>query len=196
MSELRLKDGTGGSSVAKVNTNNRLNVESVATTQQAQASFEGRGYNLNTGDIALTTAGTSAVAYFKYTGLTSFNIANIAVGVGAMGGTVDDPVLIKVIRDPSGGSIVDNAVAGDMNANRNFGNPSGLTGFFYKGVEGDTFTNGTDIAQFYTNGNSRLFAGVDFVIPQGTSIGIEITPNAVSAGNIYVAFIGHETENV
>jgi len=188
-----IKDGTGNGKFAKVDSQNRIHTKSVTISEQTSRSLEGGGYNINTGLISLTSGNESAVMYMKYTGVTDFHVSAIAVGVGKLGGTISDPALIKMYRNPTTGTIVDNAVtAGLLNENRNFGSAAALSATIYKGVEGDTFTDGDEIAMFYQNGNGRLFASIDFILTPQTTIGLSITPNATSGGDIYAAFIGHE----
>lgn len=194
MSEIKIKDGTGTGRTVAVNTSNRLLTSASSVSEAAKRTQDGYAYNLNTGIINLTSASASAVAYLKYTGSTKLEITALAVGTGNWAGTPTDPGLITMVRNPTGGTIIDNAVAGDMNQNRNFGSSNTLSGAWYKGVEGDTLTGGNDIAIFYQNDNGRLFAGIDFVLETTNSIGIKIQPNDATAGNLYVALICYEAE--
>jgi hypothetical protein len=77
----------------------------------------------------------------------------------------------------------------------NFGSSENLDSIIYKGVEGDTFTNGTDIAQFYQSAGSRGFYTLDFDLPKGSSIGVKIdTQTTAGTTNIYAAVIGHRVD--
>ena len=195
MTQTYIKDGTGTGRLAKVDVNNRLFTNSVSLTEQSWQSEEGRGFNINTGLISLTSAAESGLLYLKYTGTTYFNIAALAVGVGLMGGTVTDPTYIKIYRNPTGGTLISNAVtSGIQNGNRNFGATSTLNGTIYKGAEGATVTGGDVIASFYQGGSGRLFAGIDFILEPQTSIAISLEPNASTAGDVYCALIGYEGE--
>jgi len=191
MSSVTIKDSSTGY-IAEVNSSKRLQTRSVTVSEQQQRSNDGYGFNLNTGTIALTSANESAVMYVKYTGTKTLHVQSVAVGVGKLG-VSSDPVLVKMYRNPTNGTIVTNAVAGVQFENRNFGTATQLTSDFYKGVEGDTLTGGDLIAQFYANQSNRLFADIDFILPPQTSIGISLTPNDDgTGGNVYVALICHE----
>jgi len=191
MSSVTIKDSSTGY-IAEVNSSKRLQTRSVTVSEQQQRSNDGYGFNLNTGTIALTSANESAVMYVKYTGTKTLHVQSVAVGVGKLG-VSSDPVLVKMYRNPTNGTIVTNAVAGVQFGNRNFGTATQLTSDFYKGVEGDTLTGGDLIAQFYANQSNRLFADIDFILPPQTSIGISLTPNDDgTGGNVYVALICHE----
>ena len=189
-----IKDGTGNCHGMKVDASNRAHTQSVVVTETAARSQSGYGYNLNTGLISLTEATASGVAYLKYNGTKKFNISALAVGVGNMG-TATDPMLIELIRNPTAGTVIDSATAGDYNQNRDFASNNTLVADFYKGAEGQTFTDGNVIAIFYQNQNGRLFASIDFILEAGSSCGVRVTPNDDgTAGDVYVAFIGYETE--
>ena len=191
MSSVTIKDSSTGY-IAEVNSSKRLQTRSVTVSEQQQRSIDGYGFNLNTGTIALTSANESAVMYVKYTGTKTLHIQSVAVGVGKLGVSTD-PVLVKMYRNPTDGTIVTNAVEGSQFENKNFGTATQLTSDFYKGVEGDTLTGGNLIAQFYANQSNRLFADIDFILPPQTSIGISLTPNDDgTGGNVYVALICHE----
>jgi hypothetical protein len=194
MSELRIKDGSGGGYVAKVDSSNRLHTRSVAVPSSDQRGLDGFGFNLNTGHITLTDGSESAVAYFKYTGTKTFHLDAIAVGVGKLSGTVSDPVFIAVSRNPTGGTIIDNEVAGSLNINRNFGAANTLDGDWYKGVQGDTLTGGNDGFLSQVNGSDRAFLTTNFILSPQTTIGIKIQLNATGGGKVYVAFVCYEEE--
>lgn len=189
-----ITDGVGTKKSAKVDSNNRLWTKAVSVTNQSQRSVDGYAYNINTGDISFTDGSEYAAFYIKYTGTTYFLVESLAVGIGALSGTVSNPATITMIRNPTTGTIIDNASAVAMNQNRRFDNTSVLSATAYKGAQGYTFTNGSDIAQFYQNGNGRLFAGIDFILGPQSSLGINIQLNATGGGTFYVALIGNEGE--
>lgn len=189
-----IQDGAGSGKSAKVNASNELLVRATSVTGQQKRSLEGAGYNINTGEIALTDGNEHAVLYGKYTGTTKFHIESLAIGVGKASGTVSNPGKITLVRNPTSGTIVSGATAVDMNQNRNFGSSTALSGNFYKGGQSNTFTDGDDIAIFYQNANGRLFAGIDFILEPGDSVGVNIQLNATNGANVYAAFIGHEED--
>jgi hypothetical protein len=186
-----VKDGTGSGKLAKVDATNRLATRSIFSTQQQEGAENGDAYNINTGDIALTTAGASAIMWFKNTGARAFHVDAIAAGIGTLPSPAEVTTL-TLVRNPTAGTIVDNTLAVAMNENRNFGSSNALSATVYKGAEGYTFTDGDDIAQFYVAaGNARLFANIDFVIPQFSSLGFKIDINDSTGGIVYCALVGH-----
>lgn len=186
-----LVDGTGKGYEAKVDQSNRLWTKSISITEQGQYSLDGYGYNLNTGEISITADTESALAYLKYNGATKIHVDALAVGVGKAASSTDS-VKITMIRNPTGGTIVDNAVVGDQNQNRNFGSTRVLLANWYKGVLGDTLTGGAEIATFYQGHGGRLYAGIDFILESSNTLGLKIQPNSTATFNIYLALICHE----
>ena len=191
-----IKDGSGGN-VAQVNSKKQLSVISVSETSTQNAAREGYAYNINTGLITLTSSTASGVIYFKndeapINGESDLVIDSIAVGIGNTG-TLASLSEIRVIANPTGGTLISAATPVDMKANRNFGssNSLGTTTYSYKGVEGSTVTGGNQIALFY-GGSGRSFFPVDFILPRGSSIAITLDTQT-TAGNtpIYIALIVH-----
>lgn len=192
MSELRLKDGTGGSYTAKVDVDGRLHTRASSVTLEEQRSLDGFGFNFNTGMISVADGSENALAYFKYTGSKNYHLTALAVGVGLLSGTVSNPAFITLVENPTNGTIISSAVDGDINANRNFSAPNIIDGNFYKGVDGDTFTDGEDDFLTHVNGSSRVFATTNFVLGPQNSIGVKVQLNATGGGALYIAFVGHE----
>lgn len=145
-----------------------------------EGTFEnskGNAYNLNTGDVTLTTATASAVAYLKNNESSDLVIDSIITIFGAStGGSGNLPVVIY--RNPTGGDIVDNAVTGTTESNRNYGSNNTLAVDFFKGAEGDTITGGSpSITSILQNGGTRVVFSVGTIIlPKGSSIGVSYTP--------------------
>jgi hypothetical protein len=190
MSQAFIRDGTGNGHLARVDVGHRLHTRAVSATETQEAMRAGDAYNINTGDIALTTAGESAIMYFKNKEVRTLHLTAVAVGIGVLPSPTEIGK-ITLVRNPTAGTIVDNALAVAQNQNRDFGSAKTLDVDVYKGAEGYTLTNGDDIAQFYQTGNGRLFAPIDFNIPQGASLGIKIDINDSTGGSVYAALIGH-----
>lgn len=188
-----INDGTGTGNQAEVDGANRLRTRSVSISEQEHHTALGTSYNINTGELTLTSASESAVLYFKNNELTDYIVTAIAVGLGpSTGGASTDIPLIKVTRNPTGGTVVNDATAVDINSNRNFGSNNSLTVDAYKGGEGKTLTGDTDHLLFYQTSNGRLFATIDEVIPKGSSLGITITPQTSNTSmTCYAALIGY-----
>tara|TARA_R110000772_G_C13087319_1_gene418139 strand:- start:64 stop:651 length:588 start_codon:yes stop_codon:yes gene_type:complete len=184
-----ITDGGGKGYSAEVDSENRLRVFSIAEPEVFNASSLGNSYNFNTGVINLTSASKSAVFYIKNNGDSDLIITQLFYLIGnSTAGTGD--VLVTVLRNPTTGTIISNAVAMEMDGvNRNFGSSKNLTTDSYKGAEASTFTNGDKIIESIIDQSpTRVTVEVGgLVVPRGTSIGIDITP-ATSNSSLDVEF--------
>jgi hypothetical protein len=172
-----IKDGTGKSYLAQVDSENRLRTNAISRNISGNSSLLGNSYNINTGVINLTSANKTAVVYVKNTGTDKIIVENLFYLIGnSTGGSGD--MLITVLRNPTAGTIVDTATPVEMNVNRNFGSSQTLTANAYKGVEAATFTDGDKVIEsIFNQSATRAALNVGtIVLTQGTSIGIEITP--------------------
>lgn len=184
-----ITDGGGKGYSAEVDSENRLRVFSISEQEVYNASSLGNSYNFNTGVINLTSDSKSAVLYIKNNGDPDLILTQLSYSMGnSTGGTGD--VLVTVLRNPTTGTIISNAVAMEMGGvNRNFGSSKSLTTDSYKGAEASTFTNGDKIIESIIDQSpTRVTVEVGgLVIPRGTSIGIDITP-ATSNSSLDVEF--------
>jgi len=197
-----IENGVGNANKALIDANNQVHTRSTTETDIQDAVRKGNAYNINTGLIGLTAATESAVLYFKndeapVNGESGVVIDAIAVGIDDEG-TTTGMSAITIIRNPTTGTIITSTpTVVDMNANRNFGSSNSLasTSYAYKGAEGDTFTDGTDIALFMQQPGTRGYYTVDMELEKGSSIGIKIdTDTSGGTTNIYVALICHRID--
>ena len=185
----KIEDGTGLGFDARVDENNRMHVHSVQVTEVVHAAEQGLAYNLNTGQISVTNDAT--LIYLKNNETRDFVISAIAVGNDG-GATYSTRPLITVVRNPTGGDLITDQTAVEMNQNRDFGSSRVLTADAYKGKVGGTLTGGNIIAILQSTTGGRDFFTLDFVLTEGSSIGLTYTAN-ISSGTslIYVALIGY-----
>lgn len=190
-----LKDGTGTGSSVKVNSLNELNTRSVSENASLSAARRGLGTNLVSGIISLTTDGESAVMYVKNTS-TKYDliIDTLAVGIGKVNGTVDNPAVIRGYQNPTGGTIISDATSIDINNNRKTGSPSPFSGLAYKGGEGKTQTGGDLSVILFQNANGRAAAPLNIIVPEGQSFVVTVEPNGTSGCDIYCAFVSYYQE--
>ena len=115
-----------------------------------------------------------------------------AIAFGMDDATVTYIPTLTLVKNPTAGTIVSGASNIDMNQNRNFSSPNTLTADAYKGASGNTFTDGSDIAQFYMSDNGRLFATIGFELAKGNSVGIQFNPYlSTGSVDVYAAIICH-----
>lgn len=173
-----IKDGNNGY-IAQVDAQYRIRTFATTEAEETYESFNGNSYNINTGAITLTSANESSVLYIKNNESFPLVISKLFYLIGnSTGGTGD--MDITVVRNPTGGTLISNAVAVDINQNRNFGSSNTLDVLAYKGVEGDTCTGGNDII-FSIFNQSATRAALDvgtIIIPKGSSIAVQVDPGA------------------
>lgn len=137
-----IEDGKGTKQKAKVDKQNRLHTNAVTFTEFQAAVLNGDGYNISTGVINLTSGSESALWYLKNNTNIPIVIKEILViPQDSAGGTGN--AVIRIYRNPKTGTIIDNSLAVETLANRNFGSERPLDATTYKGVEGDTITGDT-----------------------------------------------------
>lgn len=183
-----IENGAGDGKKLKINGRNEAEVFAVTESEAQYAAEQGDAYNINTGDIGV--AGDATLLYFKNDEDREVILEAIAIGI--RGSTITDQATVTIVRNPTGGDLISDATAVDMNANRNFGSSKSLktTSLAYKGKVSGTVTGGSDAAQFYMGNNSRLYASINFEIPKGSSIAIKIE-GTTTGGNAYGALILH-----
>lgn len=173
----QILDGTGTGKKAKVDTTNRLHTHAVSESLIEYASSQGDSYNINTGTMSLTTDTESALIYVKNNNDAELHIASIGYLMGnSTGGTGD--ISITVLRNPTLGTVVSDAIGVDINQNKNVGSSKELNIDAYKGGEGKTITDGTPFYYSLIAGSARgyVIATGTIVIPKGGSIGVKLTP--------------------
>ena len=185
----KIEDGTGLGFDARVDENNRMHVHAVNVTEVVHAAEQGLAYNLNTGQISVTNDAT--LVYLKNNETRDFVVSAIAVGNDG-GATYSTRPLITVVRNPTGGDLISDQTAVDMNQNRDFGSSRVFDSDAYKGKVGGTLTGGNDIAILQSTTGGRDFFTLDFVLTEGSSIVLTYTAN-ISSGTslIYVALVGY-----
>lgn len=170
-------DGTGRGFRVLVDSSNRLHTQAVTETIVESASEDGRAFNINTGTINLTTANESALLYLKNNGDRDIHISSVGYLLGnSTGGSGD--VILKVIKNPTAGTVVSDAIATDILENKNVGSSNIITVDAYKGGEGKTLTDGSNFYYSLIAGAARpyVISTGTVVIPKGGSIGVKVTP--------------------
>lgn len=178
MSE-QIIDGTGTGKKVRVDNANRLHTHSVNETLIEYAASQGDSYNINTGTINLTSATESALLYFKNNGNNDIHIASVGYLIGnSTGGTGD--LQTKVIKNPTTGTIISGAVDVGINSNKNAGSSKVMDVDAFKGVEGNTFTDGSDFYYSLLSGSAKSYviSTGTVVLPKGSSIGVSVTPQS------------------
>lgn len=186
---MKIIDATGTGNGLKVGADNRLQARVINEPEVVHNGELGNAYNFNTGLISITADAT--LCYLKNNSDNSFVFTAVALGIGD-GITYTDFPYLTCVRNPTGGDLISDATAVDMNQNRNFGSSKSASVNAYKGKVGGTLTGGNDIALFQLNKTGRSYFAIDFIIPKGGSFGFKLDANVSSgSANCYLAVIGY-----
>jgi hypothetical protein len=189
-----IENGVGDATKARVDGNNQVHVFAVTEDEQNSAAEKGQLYNINTGLIALTGTSDSAVLYFKnnespINGESNIIVTSVIFGLYDRSATVTDAAKATIIRNPTAGTIVDNATAVDMKSNSNFGSSNTLDSLVYKGADGYTMTDGTDHAIVLLNDGRTSVPELNVDLAKGSSLGIKVDLNTSGGANLYIAIV-------
>jgi hypothetical protein len=189
-----ITDGTGTGVKAKVNSENKLLVESVTETAFENQAEEGNAFNLNTEDIVLDggISGEQGLLYIKNNESSDLEIVGWFIGIrdADRTGATSDTNLFKLIANPTGGTLISDASEAAV-ANRNLGSPRVFDVTAYKASgDGKTVTGGeaTLLYQYHTAG--RIFGTVTFTIPRGSSLAILVNTYGANM-TLYTGFTGY-----
>lgn len=171
-----IQDGTGTGDRLRITPFNRMLAQSVVITEEDDAISRGDGYQIASGLLTFTAPSASAVLYTKNEDDRDFVLdrAVLILGSAVGAGTTDDWTF-QVLRNPTSGSIIDNAVAAGI-SNSNHGSANIPTGLNYKGVQEDTFVDGSGAPQPIKQSIDRIILPLGRRLPKGTSIGFKLTP--------------------
>lgn len=186
-----IEDGTGTGKRLKIDDENRLHARVITETEIKHANEQGDSYAIHTAKMDVTGSTDIALFYLKNNEQQTLIVDSMIIGFGT--GSALNPVDIMVLRDPTAGSIITNAVEVGFAENRNFSSSKVLLADHYKGTLGDTFTDGDPIGEYFGSHNQRLVAvNTDWTLPQGTAIGINVNPN-LSSGimTMYIVLIAY-----
>lgn len=185
----QIQDGTGSSKKVKVNSNNRIETESVITTSLSTTSKQdGNAYTVGTDGVLnfnFTSGVDNAILYCK-------NNEDVDLFVDVCVVSQDVAGIYKYIKNPTTGTLIDSGTS-TTPVNFNFGSSNVADLDVIKlNASGQTFTNGTVITY------SRNPAGLqplDFlgtvVVPKGSSFGITYDPVTSGAVTISTFFFVH-----
>jgi hypothetical protein len=187
MSFTELIDGTGKSHRAKVNDRNQLLTRSVSQTRESFSTEDGNAYQVTCGKVTLTGDGSSALLYLKNNAEEDLVLDRVVLIMGSTDGTGD--ALFQTLRNPTAGTLISNEiVAGKSNSNH--GSNNVIDADVYKGVEGDTLTDGTGVPLPIQQQANRSLLPLNRILPKGSSIGWKFTPPSGNT-SMDVVIVGH-----
>ena len=173
-----IEDGKGTGLRAEVNSKNRLVTESVTFDREDDAISAGVGYQLTSGPVSYTSGGTpTCVFYLKNLEEQDVVLDRVVFMISSVTGTPTGDWSHRIVRNPTGGTIITNAVQGGI-SNSNHGSNNILNGGdeIYKGAEGTTVTGGTGVPLPVHLSSNRILFPIGRRIPKNSSFAIEVTP--------------------
>ena len=184
-----------------IDQNGQAHTFCITETEHNHAVESGQAYNINTGWITVNGTTNSSVVYIKSDeqplhDISDLVIQSVIIAVGTISGTPVDMPYATIIRNPTAGTIVDDATAIPISSNSTFGDNSSLDSIMYKGADTKTLTDGTDHGIVMLKGESRTpVPELNIDLKKGSSIGIKINPNTTAGGcQVYVAFVVHRKD--
>jgi hypothetical protein len=187
-----IQDGTGTGTRLKINKLNRAKTDSVTFDREDDAIEFGAGYQITSGQVTFTTSGqSSAVLYFKNNEDVDCVLDRVVLMIGS--GDTNGDWQHRIVRNPSAGTIIDNQLAAGI-SNSNHGSANILNGNgadIFKGVEGDTVTNGAGVPLPVQANNNRIVFPVGRRLPKGSSFAVVITPPTINSGSVIAVSVAH-----
>lgn len=171
-----IQDGTGTGLRAKVNSSNRLTVDSIETTAESLASSSGDSFNVSNDIVNITSDVETALIHIKNTNSEDWVITRVYFHFGGSTGGVGSGEFC-MIQNATTGTLISGGTAA-VPVNANFGSAKLLVGQFLQGTNGSTITDGTEfvrtIVPNFTSRNIIPFDSV--VIPPGASLSLQFKP--------------------
>ncbi len=173
MSDTRIKDGTGASKFAKVDSTNRLHTRGIVTNLYQQALVDGKAFFISSGVQTLTSANISYLLYVKNNDdrdlLVDLSIVNLGASTGGSG-----DFIFTITLNPTAGTLVSAGSTG-VAANVNLGSATTADLTVLTGIEGSTLTDGIPIPNIL-NYPGRETVQDTVVLPRGSSLAMGATP--------------------
>lgn len=171
-----IQDGTGTKTKLRITGANRALVQAVTISEEDDAIVRGEGYQIASGTVSFTGATTTGVLYIKNNDDRDFVLDRAVLILGsAVGASSDQDWTFTVLRNPSAGTTITNQLSAGI-SNSNHGSNNTPNAISYRGVEGDTITDGGGAAQPIKQSIDRIILPLGRRLPKGTSIGFRITP--------------------
>lgn len=183
-----IEDGTGSGNKAKINKQNRLETFSVVESRISDISNRyGRSYILTSDFVTLTTtASFNGMLYIKNTS-TDKDLYIDRVRVCGTG-TSMNAMQCRFVKNPTTGTLISDANAG-ISVASNLGSNEEFEGLNYAASgDGKTVTDGTQFSQFtiHLPGHTIQEYNGAIIIPNGSSMAIEVKPGAATTACIEV----------
>jgi hypothetical protein len=175
---MEITNGVGNGNKLKVDAANRAHTLATSQTRQEYATERGDSYNLNSGLVTLSDASEQGILYLKNNEDRDLKLSAFVIILGpSTGGSAADTTRVRIIKNPTTGTLISEATDASPKSNRNFGSTDTLTADVYKGDGSATVTDGSVHIDSLVSPGNRIFFGSDEVLTKGDSVAITLEPN-------------------
>ena len=170
-----------------------LKTSSTSLTRYEESSSQGKAFNVNTQYIrSITSAGDNGILYIKNTNTQDLALEAWFWGIENLsGGTPTGNPILKAYFNPTGGTLISDAVAVDI-VNRNGGSSESFEDIItYKASgTGKTITGVGAPVLYQLQGSGRVFGTVFLTLPKNSSIALAIDIAGYGTADVYAGFTG------
>jgi hypothetical protein len=192
-----ITDGTGSGNAAKISSTNRLAVDAISVAEERFFVGQEDAFNINTGIINLTNGGSSSgLLYMSNTAEEKLIVITAFIYLlgNSTGGAGTEDMLIQVIANPTGGTLIDSGTAFPP-GNRYLGSQKVLPATVLRGAQGSTITGGTVLIESLFPGSGRNSVPVATIVPPGSSVAVDVTPKASNTNqDVQIALAVYQTD--
>lgn len=172
MSFTQIEDGTSGGPRAKVDTDNKLHVQSLSIPYDDFAVLAGDSFGISSGIVNLTGSTRTDLLYFKNEDNFDIVLNQFDIGIGASTGGVNKDWQFVVISNPQDQGTLVNPL---FVVNNNVGSSKILNLTGATGTNGTTVTGGIPFS-ILVAGEGSVIRDQNVVIPPGGSFAVGFTP--------------------
>lgn len=173
-----IQDGTGTTTQLRVTSQNRALVQAVTITEEDNAIVYGDGYQIVSAPVQITSSFNTGVLYIKNNDSRDFVLDRAVLILGsAVSASVDQDWSFTILRNPTTGTTITNQLAAGI-SNSNHGSANTPRIDAYRGIQGDTITDGSGVAQPIKQSIDRIILPLGRRLPKGSSIGFRVQPPA------------------
>jgi len=162
-----IKDGTGKSFSAKVDSGNRIRTRGTVDNSIVDGVANGRTFAIATNIVNLTSACHSHLLYLQNDGDEDLHISHVNLQFGKSTNGCGDYQSILTIG-PTGGTLISSGAVG-VAANLNSGSQESITANIRIGSEGSTITGGGSITDLFSDTANRYEVPLDIRLSKGSS---------------------------
>ena len=170
----QIKDGTGTGYLTKVDEKNRIFTRTISSSLILEAANEGDAIFLASGGKILTSANASALFYYQNDEAFDVVVARINLVAGESTDGTNDYATFAAKVNPTG--MTSGSGSAITQINNNFGSAKTFSATSESGQEGASLDGGTSGPTWLVETGRLLFFDTFVIIPQGKSVGIQVTP--------------------